>query len=129
MGKTFLNKLFYNILTSSDKFLILAIIILIVILSIHTILPKPSKSVLAICEINGKEKQKIHLGKDKKVDLKNGILLEIKNNKIRVIKSDCKKKICIKHGWIEEANDMIICVPNKTVIYLDKRSEVDYISQ
>lgn len=129
MGKIFLNKFFSSILTRSDKILILFIALLIVITSIYTLLPKSSEPLLAICEIDGAEKCKIILGKDQTVDLKNGMVLEIKNNMIRVLKSDCKKQICIKHGWIKEANDMIICVPNKTVIYLDKKSEIDYISK
>ncbi|MBS3741627.1 MAG: NusG domain II-containing protein [Candidatus Cloacimonetes bacterium] len=128
MENTFIRKLFLDILSTADKILIIIIAVLIILLSLHIIFPESNDSLHAICEIDGKIEKRIHLQKNKKIDLKNGIILETQNNQIRVFKSDCPHKICVKHGWIKHANDMIICVPNKTVIYLDKDSEIDYIS-
>jgi len=35
--------------------------------------------------------------------------------------SDCPQKICVKHGWLRYANDVIVCLPNKTILYLTKK--------
>jgi len=128
MENTFILKLFLDILSTADKILIIIIAVLIILLSLHTIFPESNDSLHAICEIDGKIEKRIHLQDNKKIDLKNGIIVETQNNQIRVYKSDCPRKICVKYGWIKHANDMIICVPNKTVIYLDKDSQIDYIS-
>ncbi len=54
------------------------------------------------------------------------------NGKIRVMESDCPQQICVKQGWIKSPNDMIVCVPNRTIIYLKsdkKENKLDYISE
>ena len=46
-----------------------------------------------------------------------------------VIKTDsaCANKICVKHGAISKVGEMIICVPNKSVIKIAGQEEVDGI--
>lgn len=43
----------------------------------------------------------------------------IRNSKVRMNKMDkeiCKNQICSKTGWIEEINDLIVCLPNKIIL-------------
>jgi hypothetical protein len=89
---------------------------------------KGVKSDWAIIEYNGKS-ENISLNKDRIFTLDNGIVIEINDGKIRVKESDCPQKICVKHGWLRYANDVIVCLPNKTIIYLKKKSDLDYITQ
>lgn len=128
MENTFIRKIFLKILSPADKILILVTAVLIILLSLQIIFPDSNDSLHAICEINGRIEKKIPLAENRKINLENGMILQTKKNQIRVVRSDCPQKICIKYGWIKHANDMIICVPNKTVIYLDKDSDTDYIS-
>ena len=44
------------------------------------------------------------------------LIFEIKMGKVRVIKSTCQNKICIKTGWISKVGESIVCVPNKIII-------------
>jgi len=37
--------------------------------------------------------------------------------RVRVVKSSCKLKICVRKGWITDPRDSIVCVPNKVIIY------------
>ena len=42
--------------------------------------------------------------------------VEVKNNRVRVISSDCPDKICIKTGWISHGYEFILCAPNQVSI-------------
>ena len=42
--------------------------------------------------------------------------VEIQGQKIRVIDADCPDKLDIKQGWIENVNEIIVCLPNRLVI-------------
>lgn len=51
-----------------------------------------------------------------KVDGYNGeVILEVKDNKIRVIEETSKRNLCSKQGY----GDVIICLPNKIVIKVE----------
>lgn len=58
-------------------------------------------------------------GEDRRIDLApHGIamVVEIRDQKIRVVSSSCKQQICVRKGWITHAHDPIICIPNKVTI-------------
>ena len=46
----------------------------------------------------------------------NGITFEIKDNKIRFLKNDCKNQVCVNTGYISELGDIAVCLPKKTSI-------------
>lgn len=61
--------------------------------------------------------QHFKLDQDQKSVLLDGkMLVEVKNRKIRVSKSECPRQICVNMGWIQHPGEAIICVPYKTVI-------------
>jgi hypothetical protein len=64
---------------------------------------------------------------DSTIDL-NNIVIEIKNKKVRVLKSNCTQKICVKTGWIEKYTEFIICVPNNLKITIGEENNLDGIS-
>lgn len=113
--------------TLADGILIVFVILAIIGSSLF-VYKKGVKSDCAIIEYNGKS-ENISLNKDRIFTLDNGIVIEINDGKIRVKDSDCPQKICVKHGWLRYANDVIVCLPNKTIIYLKKNSDLDYITQ
>ena len=45
-------------------------------------------------------------------------IIEIKNQKIRCIDSNCPDNICVKHGYLNRDidNDMIVCAPHRLLI-------------
>lgn len=44
--------------------------------------------------------------------------LQIANNSIRVQHSSCANQICVKQGAARRSGEMLVCVPNRVVIYL-----------
>ncbi len=66
---------------------------------------------------DGKLLQRISLKNDGENLLADGkMLIEVKNGKIRVARSDCPHQVCVRFGWIAHSGESITCVPYKTVI-------------
>jgi len=113
--------------TLADGILIVFVIVAIIVSSIF-VSKNGAESEYAIIEYNG-QTENISLNKDQMISLENGMMIEVKDRRIRVKDSDCPQKICVKHGWIRYGNDVIVCLPNKTIIYLQKKSDLDYITR
>jgi len=67
------------------------------------------------------------LSKDVKIRINENCLALISKNKIRMLKSDCPDKLCVKKGWSD--NVPIVCLPNKIVmeIHDDNRKQEVHI--
>jgi hypothetical protein len=66
---------------------------------------------------DGKFLKSLSLKPDRQIPLEDGkMLIEIKDGKIRVVKSDCPNQVCVHVGWIAHSGEAITCVPYKTVI-------------
>ena len=50
------------------------------------------------------------------------IVVEFGNKRIRILKSTCPNKICIKQGWISESGQTIACVPNRFLVVIPQES-------
>ncbi|TSA24873.1 NusG domain II-containing protein [bacterium] len=125
---TFLNRCeILSHFTLADGILIVFVIVAIIVSSIF-VYKNGAESEYAIIEYNG-QTENISLNKDQMISLENGMMIEVKDRRIRVKDSDCPQKICVKHGWIRYGNDVIVCLPNKTIIYLKKKSDLDYITR
>ena len=44
------------------------------------------------------------------------MVVEIRDQKVRVVSSSCKQQICVRKGWTGEIHNPIICLPNKITI-------------
>ncbi len=65
----------------------------------------------------GKLLKRLSLQEDRQYSLEDGkMLIEVKGGKIRVVKSDCPRQVCLRIGWIAHPGEAITCVPFKTVI-------------
>lgn len=86
------------------------------------------KSKIVEISFNGKKFQ-YSLYLNKEIILKNGnIIIEITDNRVRVKKSDCPDKLCVKKGWIKNPGEFIICMPNKLVIQIIGDDNYDSIT-
>jgi hypothetical protein len=100
------------------------VIIFIVLLAVGIILRnglvlsrQPSEAVKAAIYHDGKIHQHLALDENQEISLLNGkMLIEIKEKKIRVKKSDCPRQVCVNVGWVRFTGETIICVPYKTLI-------------
>ena len=68
-----------------------------------------NNEILATYSLNQKLKKEIY-------NTKGVTEVIIDNGKVRFSKSPCPKKYCIHQGWINKANQIIICIPNKSSI-------------
>jgi hypothetical protein len=75
----------------------------------------------AVVYHEGKLLEHLSLDKDREIVLLEGkMTLEIKDERVRVKKSDCPRQICVSRGWIKRPGQVIVCVPNKILIEIKK---------
>lgn len=44
------------------------------------------------------------------------MVVEIRDQKVRVLSSSCQQQICVRKGWTGQVHNPIICIPNKITI-------------
>lgn len=44
------------------------------------------------------------------------VVIEVKNNKVRIIEETSPNNICSKMGYIENSGESLVCLPNKIVV-------------
>ncbi len=69
------------------------------------------KSLYTHCEIN--------------IDGKNTAVIE--NGCIYMKYADCPDKLCIKQGRISDSSEKIVCLPNRVIIEVTKKSDTDTV--
>lgn len=70
---------------------------------------------------NGKQIATVSLNEEKLINLSEfgvNMVLEIKDSRIKVLSSDCKKQICVHQGWISHAGEAVFCLPNHITVEL-----------
>lgn len=45
-------------------------------------------------------------------------IIEIHDDRARIVRSPCRRKICIRAGWLTAAGDVAACVPNRVSVAL-----------
>ncbi|MCW1712127.1 NusG domain II-containing protein [Caenicola nitritireducens] len=55
-------------------------------------------------------------------------VLKTEDGKIAVIASDCPDKDCVKRGWLQRPGDSAVCLPNRLVIRISGKTEVDGVT-
>ncbi|MBU5455443.1 NusG domain II-containing protein [Keratinibaculum paraultunense] len=125
-------------MTKGDKYLIVFIIIisLLSLVYVNKSALNYNKKYISI-QVDGKEIKKIIFDKNiigKTIPIKTEFgynLIEIGDEKVRVIEADCPDKLDVKQGYISKVGEVIVCLPNKLVIEIkgiDDERDVDYIS-
>lgn len=125
-------------MTKGDKYLIVFVLVLTFI-SLGFIkrqaLSNDSKYISV--QVDGEEIKKIIydkniIGKTIPIETEYGYnLLEIGDERVRVIEADCPDKIDVKQGYISDIGETIVCLPNRLVIEIkgmDKNSQIDMIN-
>jgi hypothetical protein len=101
-----------KIFTKADIFLIIFLLILSFV-SLYSFSRNLSRKYVEIYYHNqliGKYK----LDKTQVITVDEGIVVEIKDGKVRMKESTCKNQFCVKQGWIKHFP--IVCVPNEVLI-------------
>lgn len=122
--------------TKWDKILIVSIVMFSMIgLFIVKEISVNSGNLYLVIEVEGKEYKKISLDANKEKELieinseEGHNLIEIEGSSVRIAEADCKDQLCVKMGWLDRANQISICLPNRVSIKLiTNKSDVDIIS-
>lgn len=124
--------------TKGDKFLIITIVIISVIslIFINKSVSSYEEKYISI-QVDGKEVKRIKfdsslVGETIPIKTEYGYnLLEIGEDKVRVIEADCPDQLCVKQGYISRVGEAIVCLPNRLVVEIkggEKEIEIDGIS-
>ncbi len=101
--------------------LLIAGLLAVALLGLGVIKYRTGGTDTVVIRVDGKEVIRAPLAKDQhfSVDGPLGKMeIEVKDKRVRVINSPCKRKICVQTGWIDKPYQTIICAPNRVVIDL-----------
>ena len=79
-----------------------------------------------VIEVDQKRVARYSLSKDRIADVEGplGITeVEIRDGKARILRSPCKLKVCIKSGYIQYADRISVCLPNRVVVRIEGNAE------
>ena len=110
-------------MTKGDKILI-AVVIIINVISLWLVknVAFNHEDKYISVQVNGEEIKRITFDKNmvgKQIPIKTEYgynLIEIGDEKVRVIEADCPDKLDVKQGYISRVGEVIVCLPNKLVI-------------
>lgn len=105
----------------NDIILIAVALLAAAALGIYTLATR-SEGGVAVVTINGAEVMRLPLDEDTQVAFEdNGHTntLVIENGKARMTQASCPDHVCIKQGEICYDGEMIVCIPNRTVVTVE----------
>jgi len=107
--------------TSGWDLLLMGSIILFSVISILGVIrhrnQRPGGEKAVLIYQNQRLIEEVSLEKDKAVFLEKGNMqIEIKAQRVRVVRSVCPQHVCMNMGWIKYSGQTIVCVPNQVLI-------------
>lgn len=54
------------------------------------------------------------------------MLLQVANRRIRILRSTCPNQVCVRQGAIYRPGEMLVCVPNRVVIFIRRAKEENF---
>lgn len=125
------------ILTKGDKLLIVFIVLIsFSLMGYFKMQAFSDDDKYVSIQVNGEEIKRFIfdsklIGQTIPIETKYGYnLIEIGDEKVRVIEADCPDKIDVKQGYISNIGETIVCLPNRLIIEIkgiDSNMEVDII--
>jgi len=104
--------------TRADKILIGFLLVFNLALFVKLYSPA-KKGSWVLVEVNQKEIERLPLTQNQVVHVQGPLgetEVEIREGKARIVRSPCSKKLCIKSGFIEYADRLAACLPNRVVV-------------
>ena len=87
----------------------------------------PKTGAYAEVYVDGALYDTLPLNQDATLDLEH-LKIVVSGGAVRVQDADCPDKICEKSGAISKAGQTIVCLPNRVVVKIAGKSEVEAIS-
>ena len=79
-----------------------------------------------VIEVDQKRVARYSLSKDRITHVEGPLGLteiEIRDGKARILRSPCTLKVCIKSGYIQYADRISVCLPNRVVVRVEGSAE------
>lgn len=117
---------------NKNDFKLIIILVVIIIISFSFLLFKSNNEKNALVYYEDKLVLKIDLSltgeHTYKVDGYNGeIVIKTLDNKIKVESENSPNHICSKQGWIRNSYEVLVCLPNKVVVKIEDKFELDTV--
>ena len=106
--------------------LLIAVLVVLVGVTVYFALA-PKDGAFAEIYVDGKLYQIVSLSKDTTIELEH-LKVTVTDGKVCVEDADCPDKICEKRGTIGKAGQSIVCLPNRVVVKITGKSDVEAIS-
>ena len=103
----------FRLLTKTDIAVICCILLSAILQIIYSIMNKQPNTNITI-SYNNQIHSTASLSDEIFIQIEPHAVIEIKDNKARIISSTCKNQVCVRQGW--STRTPIICVPNKIII-------------
>ena len=121
-----------KIITTADKILI-GTVICIVIASFFALSAFSVQGSTVLIQVDGKTVHKMNLNESRAVAItgtRGELHIMTKDGKIAVTYADCPQQVCVRTGWRFRSGDLIVCVPNKTVVRImgDESEEIKAVT-
>ncbi|MCZ6776808.1 MAG: NusG domain II-containing protein [Ignavibacteria bacterium] len=121
-----------KILTAADKILI-GTVISIIVASFFALSAFSVQGSTVLIQVDGKTVHKMNLNESRLVTItgtRGELHIETKDGKIAVTYADCPQQVCVRTGWRFRSGDLIVCVPNKTVVCImgDESEEIKAVT-
>lgn len=110
--------------TRGDKILIVALAVFNLLLLARMDF-KAEKGSWVTIEVNQRMAKRAPLSKNQIIPVKGKLgvtLVEIRDGRAHILRSPCKNKICIKSGYIQYADRLVACIPNRVVVKIEGAS-------
>lgn len=120
-----------------DKMFIALLLIVVFFLYVPSLLVKmmqPNSEKMVVVYYRDEEilREKISKNETYVVDgVLGDVVIEVKDQKVRVEKEESPYHICSIQGWVDDASTPIVCLPNEIVVRIlyDEDVEVDTVIQ
>jgi len=95
-----------------DVIVLLACLFIAGLLSLPRLFLPPASELVII---SGEGRQEFSLQEDlvKEID---GVAVEIKGGRARIVSSPCRDKLCVKAGWLSRPGDAAVCLPQRVAL-------------
>ena len=108
-----------------DIAVVVALLALVVLTLVFVFLPAKGRE--AEIYLDGERIMTVSLDDDREIKIDHMTII-VEKGTIRVVDVDCPDKICQARGAISKAGQTIVCVPNRIVIKIAGKSEVEAIT-
>ena len=111
----------WDLLVYSISFCVIVVLLIVT----NVVTNKAKGGVLyAVVTINGEQTFKLDMREDKEIvlspnkysSLLGEMVIEVKNEKVRVKKEESPLRYCSRQGWVDSVARPIVCLPNAVII-------------